>query len=326
MILGLENDTLNKMEGDTKTSMNKFEKDSAEEARVAKLVKLELDKKEKETAKASKIVNWEDLKIIFPLLQKIEGKVTVANKILSEVSNFPLIQKITGHVEVDFPETQKIEGHVNATVDFPKKQEVHGTVKAEVNFPEEQKVTGKVFADLDLTKIQTLFEKVIGRIPVAKDGPISSESNNPSKYIPVRLTTGRQFYDVMTQASHQNGQLIAAINNLNANNAGNWTPVAYASLTNSLQQLPPNARTFGGYFLDNPNASKIYIQVFIDKPNAILGSTAPDAIYGVPASGDANLELSKGLRVTSSIMVAATTTANGSTAPGSACPVTFYYR
>lgn len=319
------------MQEDSKTSMNSFKKGEVIEKNqpiISKLVAQELEKIKKDSAKLFKIANPEDLAsaIKFPELQKIEGRVTVLNKVSAFIANFPEVQKIEGRVSVVFPQIQKVEGDVKAEVTFPKIQEVKGNVKAEVDFPETQKVEGEVSANIDFKKFEGILTSAFKRIPVGKGLGPSVEDANPSHYVPVRLTTGRQFYDVMTNTLQGMGRIEKVINNLiNASNAP-WLSVAYSGISNTIVVLPGGPKQFGGYFIDNPNSSKIYVQVFIDQTNPVLGTTAPDAIFGIPASGDANLELSKGRLVTSSIKVAATTQPNGNAAPTTPIPATFYYK
>lgn len=119
----------------------------------------------------------------FPEVQKVSGHVTVLEKVTAAIANFPLIQKVTGTVEaiVKFPAVQKVTGTVEAIVKFPAVQKVTGTVEALVKFPAIQKVDGNVKID---------------NLPTGSGYEPDARNANPTKYVPVRLTNGKQFYEV----------------------------------------------------------------------------------------------------------------------------------
>lgn len=74
----------------------------------------------------------------------------------------------------------------------------------------------------------------------------------------------------------------------------------------------------------NPGTETVYLQVF-DAPaaNVVVGTTVPDFVLMLPGGGGIDGTLPIGLR--GGCTVAATTTANGSTAPDTAILVTIFY-
>lgn len=84
---------------------------------------------------------------------------------------------------------------------------------------------------------------------------------------------------------------------------------------------------FGGYFIYNPEGAETYLQVYAASSAAsvTVGTTPPIARYAIPATSGANLELDRGLYAVGGIVVAATTTATGSSAPASGLEATIYW-
>lgn len=71
----------------------------------------------------------------------------------------------------------------------------------------------------------------------------------------------------------------------------------------------------------NTVATVIYIQVFDTTAAVTLGTTVPNASFGIAASGPTNLPLP--MQFNKAIKVAATTTVGGNTAPGTAVDCNF---
>src|SRR3569833_2423027 len=99
-----------------------------------------------------------------------------------------------------------------------------------------------------------------------------------------------------------------------------WWQTANGSIGNTLTLITINPTRLGGYFVDNPNASSAYLQIF--DANAVaavtLGTMAPKLSFGIPAGGAANLDLAPdGIRFVNGIVIAVTTTRTGSTNPAS---------
>lgn len=110
---------------------------------------------------------------------------------------------------------------------------------------------------------------------------------------------------------------------------GGWTPKVFTGLTNTKVLINGAACNFGGHLtIYNPNVTVAYIQVFDAATTAAvtLGSTAPTALIIVPAGSAANVEISNGVHMASGIVIAATTTATGSTAMSSTLDGTLLYK
>jgi hypothetical protein len=109
---------------------------------------------------------------------------------------------------------------------------------------------------------------------------------------------------------------------------GGWSKIKYAAQTTTVQTPKGTAATFGGYYIYNPNATVAYLQVF-DAATATtitLGTTVPDMIFAIPAASAANIEITCGVNMTNGIKLACTTTATGSTAPGTGLDMTIFYK
>ena len=107
---------------------------------------------------------------------------------------------------------------------------------------------------------------------------------------------------------------------------GGWTPVKSTALTNSAVTIKASAGTLGGYHCYNPSVLVSYVQIYDNAGAITVGTTTPTLSFGLPASGGGNLELSNGLNFAAAIKVAASTTATGGTAPGTALECNFFYK
>lgn len=108
---------------------------------------------------------------------------------------------------------------------------------------------------------------------------------------------------------------------------GGWSKITAVAQTTTKKVVKASAGTWGGYYVYNPNASVAYIQVFdLATGSVTLGTTAPDLVYGIPAGSAANLELANGVNMANAITLACTTTATGSTAPGTGLDLTLYFK
>lgn len=113
---------------------------------------------------------------------------------------------------------------------------------------------------------------------------------------------------------------------LNANAAGGYTKAKYLSQTTTVQTVKGSAGKLGGWFIYNPGASAVYVQLFDTAGAVTLGTTAPDLVLGIPAGAAANLEIATGIDFASGIKFAITTGESNSTAPGSGCTVALWYK
>jgi hypothetical protein len=109
--------------------------------------------------------------------------------------------------------------------------------------------------------------------------------------------------------------------------ANGWLVNSQTVMTNTKVTVKGSAGLFAGYMIYNPNSSVCFVQVF-DVANAsiTLGTTTPTYVIPVPAAAAANIEFSVGIAHTTAIVVAATTTANGSTAPAVGLASFFLYK
>lgn len=159
----------------------------------------------------TEITNDITAKVAFPESQKVHGGVTIIDKIKSEILNFPSIFKVEGRVkaDVEFPATQKVEGNVTAKVEFPDFIKIFTDAISKIKFPDVQKIMGKVEADVKFPATQ----KVDTGIPYVNE-TYQGKEPRPDSYVPVRLTTGKAFYDLMSQSMSSNGRLGALIEQL----------------------------------------------------------------------------------------------------------------
>jgi hypothetical protein len=108
---------------------------------------------------------------------------------------------------------------------------------------------------------------------------------------------------------------------------GGWSVSSQTALTNTKVSVKTSAGTFGGYMIYNPNTTVAYIQVFdVASGSVTLGSTTPTYVLAIPAGSGANLELTCGVNHATAIVIAATTTATGSTAPTTALTAAIFYK
>jgi hypothetical protein len=107
---------------------------------------------------------------------------------------------------------------------------------------------------------------------------------------------------------------------------GGWLPSSQTALSNTKTEIKATAGTFGGYMLDNPNATLVYVQVWnLPAASVTVGTTAPTYTIPIPPGAGANLEISNGIKHDTGITIAATTTPTGSTAAATALCGFFLY-
>ena len=119
---------------------------------------------------------------------KVKGGVEITNEKLEvEVSNQPKKMEVGGKVDVDFPEVQKVHLDESPEVIVSNKVQVEGKVKADLVDKEIRlhKSDIKEMANQigKLSKKVEYYEKLI--------------SDNPEKYVPVRLSDGNRFYNAI---------------------------------------------------------------------------------------------------------------------------------
>jgi hypothetical protein len=150
-------------------------------------------------------------------------------------------------------------------------------------------------------------------IPIGK-GDVPKKAD-PTRYVPVRLTNGKRFYEALADAY---------VSAAKATQKSNWATAVNPALSATPMTVKGSAGEFGGYYYFNPNDSPVYIQVF-DKVSPNVGTDNAKLIFGIPANGGANIEIKNGIGFSKGISAAATTTATGSNAPSSALIINFYY-
>lgn len=145
-----------------------------------------------------------ETKVEFPEKMEVTGKVSILDSIKAIVK-FPDIQKIVGAVKVNnFPNIFKIEGRVKADVNFPSVQEIKGSVN--VKFPKSQAV------EMDLSKVIKAIED--GKLTLAEGVEPDKNKANPTRYLPVRLTNGKTFYEIFERIGEGNGKINALLEKL----------------------------------------------------------------------------------------------------------------
>jgi hypothetical protein len=99
-----------------------------------------------------------------------------------------------------------------------------------------------------------------------------------------------------------------------------WTPLLLNALSTTVKPIKASPGQLGLLHCWNPNATVEYVQVFnVASGSVTLGTTVPVQSFGIPPTNATGYTLSlQGLQFGTAISVAATTTATGLTAPGTA--------
>lgn len=109
--------------------------------------------------------------------------------------------------------------------------------------------------------------------------------------------------------------------------SGGWTPYVNGALSNTAQSVKSSAGQVGGYIVNNPNTVTCYVQVYNTASGSVaVGTTVATWNIPVPPTSTANLSIDGGVAHGTAISVAATTTATGSTAPGTPLDVSIFYK
>lgn len=108
---------------------------------------------------------------------------------------------------------------------------------------------------------------------------------------------------------------------------GGWTPGVQTALSTTVQSIKSSAGQLGKMLCYNPNSSVAYIQIFnIASGSVTLGSSVAVDVVPVPATLNGGYTLPfPGEQFSTAISFAATTTATGSTAPGTALTCSYGY-
>lgn len=102
------------------------------------------------------------------------------------------------------------------------------------------------------------------------------------------------------------------------------TPYTFGGLDDTVQTVKNSAGVLTGYFITNPNAAFVYVQIFDVSGVVTVGTTPPTWSIGIPPESSANLA---GLRLafTNAIKIAATTARDNADPPGIGLDVNFAY-
>lgn len=103
------------------------------------------------------------------------------------------------------------------------------------------------------------------------------------------------------------------------------TPVRIGSLTNSAQTVIGSSKVLDSLFIFNPSGATAYVQIYDTAGAVTVGTTTPTWSIGIKA-GESVWMTDLNLNFANAIKVAATTTATGGSAPGTALEANFSYR
>jgi hypothetical protein len=112
---------------------------------------------------------------------------------------------------------------------------------------------------------------------------------------------------------------------LNSSAANGASTYAQASLSTTLTVAQAAPATMVYWNISNPNSGTIYVQFFdaATTSGITLGTTAPKFWIAVPPTNGVTDGTSvPGIAFQSGVVIAATTTPTGNTAPGTAIPIT----
>lgn len=186
----------------------------------------------------------------------------------------------------------------------------------EVKIPEPTKIPEWLAKDSSLVKLNDSFKGVQKTIENLAKTP----SQEPGNFIPYRrvVKSGRRlvFDDNPTSVGGAGG-------NNNPHNA--WSSKVLFNQKASVSVISSEGGAFGGYMISNENDAFIYLQVFDTTGAVNVGSTSPSMVFGIPPTASANVEFTNGIRISSGIKVACTTTATGSSAPSTGLDMTVLY-
>lgn len=149
------------------------------------------------------------------LIEKHEATVTALNKIVDGISGFIQkrqhdVQKVAGDVVAkvsNFPDVQKVTGSIVSKVtNWPEVQKVSGKVQTEVtNWPEQKDIEFPDVQKVEVLNQSGSFE--ISNLPIGK-GQEAGRDARPDKYIPVRLTNGKSFYNALQSIASSVGSAL----------------------------------------------------------------------------------------------------------------------
>lgn len=105
-----------------------------------------------------------------------------------------------------------------------------------------------------------------------------------------------------------------------------WDYSLLLDQSNSVATITSDTTIFGGYYYFNPNEDECYVQLFDTTESVTLGTTVPDLVYGLPALGGSNEELSHGVWLTNGLKVAVSSEPSNNIAPSIGVTLNIYYK
>ena len=106
------------------------------------------------------------------------------------------------------------------------------------------------------------------------------------------------------------------------------TPYRKSNLTNTKTEVNASATAIYGIHVFNPDAAAMYLQLFNAlAANVTVGTTVPDLSFGIPGGGGSlTLIFPLPIDFATALTIASTTSATGSTGPGTATVVNILYK
>lgn len=99
------------------------------------------------------------------------------------------------------------------------------------------------------------------------------------------------------------------------------------ALSSTKQAVKTSKARLYGWNISNPNGSDVFVQFFdLASGSVTVGTTTPTFAVWIPPSGGIDGNWTFGIEFETAVTIAATTTATGSTAPGSALNCNLFYR
>jgi hypothetical protein len=99
------------------------------------------------------------------------------------------------------------------------------------------------------------------------------------------------------------------------------------ALTSTVQAIKASAGSLKGYYIYNPNATAQFVQFYNTASGSVtVGTTNPLFMLTIPATSAANLWMPDGIAFATAISWAATSTAGGNGAPGTAMDAVAWYK
>ncbi len=135
-------------------------------------------------------------------------------------------------------------------------------------------------------------------------------------------TNGVQVNAALPAGSNTIGAVTGALTT-----SGGWTPGITAAVSTTVTSIKSSAGQLGKMLCYNPNATVAYVQIFnIASGSVTLGSSTPVDVVPVPATLNGGFTMPfPGEQFGTAISYAATTTATGSIAPGTALTCSYGY-